>query len=72
MYRPAWQAEASEAGMAMGGRGAFISPTRVGSSLGRQGFTGAGEGDAQGVSAEVNASIVIHLATSQIHPLVEP
>lgn len=48
--------------------GAFSSRTRVGSSLGRQGFMGAREGDAQGVPAEANASITLYLATGQVHP----
>lgn len=47
--------------------GAFLSPTGVGRSWGRQGFMRAREGDAHGVPAEVKASITLHLATSQIH-----
>lgn len=47
---------------------AFISPTRVGNSLGTQGFTGDREVDAQGIAVGVNASIVPQLAAGQIHP----
>lgn len=45
------QAEASEAGTAVG---AFTSPIRAGSNLGRQGLVEAREGDAQETPAEVN------------------